>query len=209
VSYLLIDTADRISILGIYSDSGVAQVEQRYTENQKSAGWLAGQIREMCSTAGISLKEIETFACGVGPGGFTSIRVGISMCKAIAQSLNKPVVGVNRLESIAVGHAVTHQEQGELAVHLPAGRGLEYAAVYNASPDGDIFVICEPHTLELDSTSAGTEPNKYKRVDVTPEIIFAGVCSLVHHRIKLGETLSPAGLTPLYIRGANIGGSRG
>ena len=56
--------------------------------------WLLG-------AAGMKRGDIEVIAVSIGPGSFTSLRVGISTAKGIAFSLGIPVVGLSSLEVLS------------------------------------------------------------------------------------------------------------
>ena len=58
-------------------------------------------VSKLIEQSNIKLKDIDLIACDVGPGSFTGIRIGISTIKAIAMSLNVPVVSVTSLEALA------------------------------------------------------------------------------------------------------------
>lgn len=53
------------------------------------------------SDANLTINDIDVFACVVGPGSFTGIRIGISTIKGFATALNKKAVAVNSLELLA------------------------------------------------------------------------------------------------------------
>ncbi len=48
-----------------------------------------------------NLEDVDFFACSIGPGSFTGLRIGIATIKGFSLSLNKPVVGVSTLLSLA------------------------------------------------------------------------------------------------------------
>lgn len=62
---------------------------------------LVPMIDSMLKYASISLDDIDIFACSVGPGSFTGLRIGIATLKGFALSLNKKVIGVPSLVGLA------------------------------------------------------------------------------------------------------------
>lgn len=48
-----------------------------------------------------SIKEVDVFAVGIGPGSFTGIRIGIATMKAFAQTLNKPMIAFSSLKALS------------------------------------------------------------------------------------------------------------
>lgn len=61
---------------------------------------LAAQLLEQ---AGLSWRELERIAVGVGPGGFTGLRIGVASARGLAQSLGVELVGVSSLRALAEG----------------------------------------------------------------------------------------------------------
>lgn len=47
------------------------------------------------------LPDVSLIAVSIGPGSFTSTRIGVAYAKAMAYSLGKPIVGIRTLECIA------------------------------------------------------------------------------------------------------------
>lgn len=59
---------------------------------------IALVVEEACALSGTTLQDIEAVAVTEGPGLIGSLLVGLVYGKAVALSLNKPLVGVNHLE---------------------------------------------------------------------------------------------------------------
>lgn len=62
---------------------------------------LAPMIDFVRQQAGVSFRDIGAIAVDVGPGLFTGLRVGVAAAKAIAFSLDLPVIGVSSLDVLA------------------------------------------------------------------------------------------------------------
>lgn len=83
---------------------------------------LFAQISTLLELAYIKIEEISAFAVGTGPGSFTGLRVGLAAVKGLADSLNKPCLGIDSLDL----HAMASGIDGAHLVMLGAGRGEVY-----------------------------------------------------------------------------------
>lgn len=97
---LAIDTATKTGSVAITSGDSILSerllnVDTTHSEN------LLPAIEEMTSETAFVLGEIDLIAVTLGPGSFTGIRIGVGSVKGLALALDKPVVGVSTLESMA------------------------------------------------------------------------------------------------------------
>jgi tRNA threonylcarbamoyladenosine biosynthesis protein TsaB len=70
---------------------------------------------------------------GIGPGGFTGIRIGIATALGLGQALGIPVHGASTLEALALGLAVARQGPAEIiAPVIDARRRQVFAGAYVA-----------------------------------------------------------------------------
>ncbi len=80
-----------------------------------------------------SLKEmddIDAIAISSGPGSYTGLRIGVSAAKGLCFSLDKPLIAIPTLSSLANAIIV---EKGDLIVPLLDARRMEvYSAVFNS-----------------------------------------------------------------------------
>jgi tRNA threonylcarbamoyladenosine biosynthesis protein TsaB len=92
---------------------------------------------------------IERIAVGVGPGGFTGLRIGIATARALAQARDLPLVGVSSLEALAAAAASTGSDpleglvEGPVVAVIDARRG----EVFAASPGAFEPVALTPEAL--------------------------------------------------------------
>jgi tRNA threonylcarbamoyladenosine biosynthesis protein TsaB len=95
-----VDTATKsCSVAVIDEDSLLA--ESTTLHDQSHSRHLLNIIDIVLGTAGLKISQIDGFAVSIGPGSFTGLRLGIVSVKGLAFSLNKPVVGVSSLETLA------------------------------------------------------------------------------------------------------------
>ncbi len=68
---------------------------------RRSAASLAPAIAQVLAAAGHRAADVRLVAVTIGPGSFTSLRVGVTTAKAFAYAVGAQVVAVNTLEAIA------------------------------------------------------------------------------------------------------------
>ncbi len=71
---------------------------------------LMPMINSVLENGEIDLGSIDLFACSVGPGSFTGIRIGVAAVKGLCDALGKKCVPVSTLEALAhnlVGRSCT------------------------------------------------------------------------------------------------------
>lgn len=134
--FLSFETSTKIFSLSLSQDEKVL----RY-RNLKSALVLEDSILpaidKMLDAADVKFNQIDGFAIALGPGSFTSLRVGLATVKAFAMSTGKPVVGIPSMDIIAaamqkgtgprLSGALT---PSEICVLMDARRGKVYACFY-------------------------------------------------------------------------------
>ena len=120
-----IDTTTRFLCLGIYNDNKV--YEYNLDLGRRLSALITVTIKRVLDALGWQIKDIDYFACGLGPGSFTGMRVGIATIKGLAFSLNKPVVGISTLDILARNAGIT----GAYVIPIvDARRNLIYCSIY-------------------------------------------------------------------------------
>ncbi|MBT7122899.1 MAG: tRNA (adenosine(37)-N6)-threonylcarbamoyltransferase complex dimerization subunit type 1 TsaB, partial [Clostridia bacterium] len=126
MNILAIDTSGSVCAVSVLQDKKV--LVEVYVDNKKThSQMLAPMIDDCLERADLSLSDIDLFACAIGPGSFTGLRIGVSMIKGFCQALNKKCVGVNTLDALA------QNLLGEARIVCPvidARRGDVYTASY-------------------------------------------------------------------------------
>ncbi len=143
------DTATSATAAGVWTPGGPA-VERRDDPapdgRPAHASRLLVLIEEALAAAGAGWDDVERIAVGVGPGGFTGLRLGIATARALAQTRNLPLVGVSSLEALAAGAADDARRfvadearwDEDRAVTRDAGvRPLESPGLKGSDPIGD------------------------------------------------------------------------
>jgi tRNA threonylcarbamoyladenosine biosynthesis protein TsaB len=90
------------------------------------ASLLLGLAHELLAGAGQTFADVDRIAVGLGPGGFTGLRIGVATARALAQAADAELVGVSTLRALAMA-AHPRPGQNVLAV-VDARRGEVFAA---------------------------------------------------------------------------------
>ncbi len=127
--FLSFETSTKIFSLALSRDEKVLRHRNLETASVLEDAILPA-MDKVLDAAGIKFSQIDGFAIALGPGSFTSLRVGLSTVKAFAMSTGKPIVGIPSLDIIARG--VEAGDCDEICVINDARRGKVYACLYDA-----------------------------------------------------------------------------
>ena len=97
---LSLDTSAKVLSLAICEDERLIGQTTLNTGNTHSETILV-VLDELLSKSGLTVGDIDLFACSSGPGSFTGVRIGVSFVKGLAFGSSKPCAGVSTLEAIA------------------------------------------------------------------------------------------------------------
>lgn len=90
---------------------------------------LPALVQAVLDYSEVTLRDIGLLAVSLGPGSFTSVRVGLAFAKGLSMALNKPIIGVRTMEALALSSTV---HEGNLLVTLYPSRPSRPTEVYAA-----------------------------------------------------------------------------
>jgi len=129
VSLLGFDTSTAATTAAVLRSDGRAfellPPPARLSGSPGHARELMPAVREVMERAELEASELEAVAVGVGPGGFTGLRIGIATARALASAVGIPVRPVSSLAALAAGI----DDPMRLAL-LDARRDELFAALY-------------------------------------------------------------------------------
>ena len=103
-----------------------ALLYESYLHNGRMhAAVLLPMVEDALRCAGLELRDVDGFACVVGPGSFTGVRIGVATVMGLAG--DKPCAPVDALEALAAQGA---DFPGLVCPILDARAGQVYAAVF-------------------------------------------------------------------------------
>ena len=129
---LAIDTSTRYGGVCLRDEKRVVASLTWYSPRNHTRELLPA-IQQILKQAECSASMLSTVMVALGPGGFSALRVGVSVAKGMALSLGIPLVGAGTLEMESYPYA----EMGlPVCPLLDMGRGEVAAALYS-SVDGE------------------------------------------------------------------------
>lgn len=102
-----------------------------------AAKTLLPAVDHLLNRAGVALGELEAFAISIGPGSFTSLRVGIATLKGLAFESGLPIAPVSTLAALARAAGATDRL---VVPMLDARRGEVYAAAYAGASGWEVIL---------------------------------------------------------------------
>ncbi len=107
---------------------------------------LLPTVEFVLKSCGVTVDEVDLFACTVGPGSFTGVRIGAATVKGIAFGKGKPCVGVSTLEALATN---ARAFDGIICPCMNARREQVYNALFE-SKGGKLTRLCEDRALAIE-----------------------------------------------------------
>lgn len=127
-----IDTSTRTTAIGLIEDDEVlAEYNLRGLVSHSES--VTDMIEEIFKKFEFSLDDIDLIAVGIGPGSFTGLRIGITIAKVLAFSLDKDLIGVSSL--VANGMS----DYGKVAAIVDARRGNVYGTIIDNDEDPEVL----------------------------------------------------------------------
>lgn len=129
---LSLDSSTKILTIGINDDKEVI-FEFECDVELGCNKILFSLLNEIIEKTEISLRDIELFAVGIGPGSFTGVRIALSVMKTFSYLENKPLIGISTLDVIAYNLKAEIKEL--ICPIVDAKRGNLYSAIYQKIDD--------------------------------------------------------------------------
>lgn len=214
---LAVDTTGGVCSVALSEDKKL--IAEHYLDRGRThSEGLMPMVDALLKSASADIRDVDVFACAVGPGSFTGIRIGVAAVKAFAQAGEKPCAAVNTLDSLALNGA---HFTGLVCPLLDARRQEVYNALYRT--DGGFTRLTEYRALPVRQVLLETGEEKvlllgdgaaaYREViedTLGTRAVFAAenftlqrassACRIAFEAAQKGDTVSAYALEPYYIR---------
>ena len=194
MNYLAIDTSGKNLTVVVCKNGEI------FSYNDDECGvnhsvYLMPKVEELALKAGFDFNSADFFACVVGAGSFTGIRIGVATVKALCFAYKKPCLSITSFDTIAY-----NKKGGKVLAVIDAKHNGFYVCGYNDNKvDFEPAYIMREQVEKLlgEYTALSTTVIK----DMQTEIVSVsdGLINAIADKADGGCT-SPDLLTPLYVR---------
>ena len=217
---LAIDTSTAQTGLALY-DGVQILAEMTWHSHLRQTVELAPGIADLLKHVGANIESVNAIGVAIGPGSFTSLRVGLALAKGLSLARHIPLIGVPSLDILAAALPV---QLIPLAAILQAGRKRLAVGWYHASEDGwksdgpakthSVDELADSITTptlvcgELNAEERQRLARKYKNVSIPSPancVRRPGILAeLAWQRWQTGDTDPVASLAPIYLPTAGV-----
>jgi tRNA threonylcarbamoyladenosine biosynthesis protein TsaB len=190
--------------------------EYAWRSSQRHTVELAPAVAEFLTRCGLTMGEVRALGVALGPGSFTSLRVGLALVKGLALARHIPLVGIPTLDILASAQPASKLP---LAVAIQAGRGRLALGWYKSSRNGwqargparvvtvDALVeeigspsiVCGEFTSEERVRFAGLKDHVHLASPAGSIRRPAVLAELAWRRWQAGDLDDEASLAPIYL----------
>ena len=131
---LCIETSSKNCSIALSKNGSLVALKEYFDENYCHGEKLHVLISEVLSLERILIKDIDAFSLSYGPGSYTGLRIGASAVKGFGFSLNKPVMVMSTLKSLAHSYIESKHFDSKtdfLCPIIDSRVGEVYAATYD------------------------------------------------------------------------------
>lgn len=218
---LAFDTSSRTAAVAVLRDDTILY-DSVINAGLNHSEVLMPQIDYALRQVRIKISDIDLFACTLGPGSFTGLRIGVSTLKGLVLATGKPATGVSTLAAVVLNIGTTSKL---ICSMIDAGRGQVYVAYFRYNNKNILQQISDEksanpqeiiNNTEKDTLFVGDGAIKYAEIikNIKSAEVYA-ISDLQHYirassvgilgRMKFTENdlLDPLTLVPAYLRSAD------
>lgn len=144
---LCIETATDVCSVCVSNDGKVVSIREVH-QGKTHAEVLTSFVGECIDEANVGLRDIDAVAVSKGPGSFTGLRIGVATAKGLCYSLDKPLIAVNTLLSMAALKVQSASYDNRVMVPMIDARRME---VYTGAYDSELNNISKVDAVVLSS----------------------------------------------------------
>ena len=184
---LFIDTHDTEIVLALFNE-GILKDKMIKVSTRHHSDYTMPMLQELLEKNKLSVHDIHEIIVVNGPGSFTGVRLGVTIAKTLAYTLNIPIKTITSLEMYAISHSssnmkipVIHDVKGVYAGLFSYDNKLEGELFYKSNQEFQQYI----------------EENHYEENIIESTIIDF---QAIYNYIKNIEPTSAHQVKPIYIK---------
>jgi len=130
-----IDTSSAVLSIAVARDAEIIS-ERNIHIGLNHCARLVPEIIKMLKELSLSIKDVDGFIVGSGPGSFTGLRIGISTVKGFAIATKKPCLAIPSIDSIAMN---IYSGLDELRFLAKSGRDIDFVVPVIDAKRGNVY----------------------------------------------------------------------
>src|SRR5690606_32175126 len=119
---------------------------------------LAPAIAALLDAGGLAARDLDLVLVGLGPGGYTGLRLALATAKTLSVVLRRPILGVPSTQVLAAHPAVP---PGRVLTLFDAKKGDVYGARYETAAGAPPREIEAPFVRPAEAVAAAFEPGTF------------------------------------------------
>ena len=190
---LAFDTSSRAAAVAVLWDDTILY-ESIINTGLNHSEVLMPEIDYACRRVGIKISDITLFACTLGPGFFTGLRIGVSTLKGLLLASGTPAAGVSSLAAVVLNIGITSKL---ICSMIDAGRGQVYVAYFRYNDKNVLRQISEAQAANPQEIINNTDKNTLFVGDGA--IKYADILKNIKSEVSIASDLQH------YIRASAVG----
>lgn len=142
-TFLGIETSGKDTGLALISNDKIIYQITEKTQAQHNEN-IYNLLEEILTKTKLEIRQLSGIGVAIGPGMFTSLRVGISLAKGLAEPFSIQVKGVNTIDALA--DSITDQNRLIIPI-IDARKGELFTAFYRSGKRISDYQIISPQEL--------------------------------------------------------------
>lgn len=229
---LAVDTSNATCGTGVYeidlnapSDSQIKELSYRLSlEKRTHSEVVLPLIKEVMDESNSAQNDIDYYACTVGPGSFTGIRIGVSTIKGMAVVTNKPAIEISSTEALARSvDAINANSDTYLLACFDARNKRVFASVFDSQMNqvveenafaaedlitkmfetigaGKRIIVCGNGAPAIEAQMEAMENKPQALIEYAEGAVILpkGIAKVAASRLAKNETTTALKLTPKY-----------
>ena len=182
---LFISTYSQLITIGLLDNGKLFKVKENISDRTHSIH-LIPLINEILKENNYQIKDINEIIVINGPGSFTGGRLGITVAKTLAYTLNIPIKTINTLDALAI----SNQDKKNKIISIEDAKGAYFATYINNQLEGELKYLNQNEFNDFLNNHQDYLHITNQKLDL----------ELIYDYLKEHEYINPHQVNPVYIK---------